>query len=70
MALAHYDALTARAFDRVELTSDAEPALEADTITSHHERMDRASRIAAAIGGTLLHLGVPCLATLAWWLNT
>ncbi|MET0286295.1 MAG: hypothetical protein ABW352_17580 [Polyangiales bacterium] len=75
MTLAHYDALTARAFDRHDTTNDAdEPsahethdAESPEATARHHEQM---SRIAAAVGGALLHLGVPCLGAIAWWLNT
>jgi hypothetical protein len=74
MTLAHYDALTARAFDRHDTTTDADeqPAHETtapahNAADTHHEDI---SRIAAAVGGALLHLGVPCLGAIAWWLNT
>ncbi len=73
MTLAHYDALTARAFDRHDANFDAgEPPASGtiDAIKQHNERMDRVSRASAAVGLMLLHLGVPCLGAIAWWLST
>jgi hypothetical protein len=63
MNLAHYEALTARAFDRLDAASDDEVALD-------HERSQQVARVAAAVGRVILHLGVPGLGVLALWLNT
>jgi hypothetical protein len=64
MNLANYDALTARAFDGLDASSD-----ECD-VALHNQRMEQVSRTAAAFGRVLLHLGVPALGMLALWLNT
>lgn len=73
MTLAHYDALTARAFDRLDTSSQAAPRRPApavrDTIKLHNQRMDEVSRVSAAAGRLLLHLVVWGLGMIALWVN-
>jgi hypothetical protein len=64
MTLAHYDALTARAFDGLDAAFDHGQQSE---VAQDNEQV---SRIATAVGRIILHLGVPSIGVLALWLNT